>query len=116
MAAPCCNVGPPKHVYSAILKNSSGQDVELEIEYMGSKPDHRETIKINVPKNGSHKIVEKTVQSDGCEQRKVLQKITVQYQNGTKQELKAPFEGVISPQQNWRFEIDHDHILKSCTT
>ncbi|CAF1379271.1 unnamed protein product [Rotaria magnacalcarata] len=115
MAAPHCHVGPPKHVYSATVKNSSNDDVEIEIEYAGSQPAHHETIKAHIPQHGSHEIHEKTVQTDGYEQRKFLQKITVHHANGNKQVLESPFHGVISPEKNWKFEIGHDSVLKSGT-
>merc|ERR1711939_1191042 len=106
--AQMCGLKAPGHVYSATLKNSSDQDVTVEIEYAGSDESHCEKVTVSVPKGGSQSIEEKTVQTGEHEQRKFIQKLTVQGQDDSAKELTAPFEGVTSPKHNWQFEVGQD--------
>jgi hypothetical protein len=108
-----CGVKAPSHVYSATLTNSSDNDVTVEVEYTGSDSSQNETVTVTVPKGGSQSLEEKTVQAGGFEQRKFIQKLTVQSQDGTNSELSAPFQGVTSPQQGWQFEVGQDGSLSS---
>lgn len=108
-----CGVRAPGHVYSAVLKNSTDNDITIEIEYGGSDSSHSETVQATVPTGGSHTIEEKTVQTGEHEQRKFINKLTAKLQDGTTKEFSSPFEGVTSPKQNWNFEISNDGSLKS---
>jgi hypothetical protein len=113
MASTMCGLRAPGHVYSAILKNSSEQDVTVEVEYAGSDSSHLETVNVDVAKGASQNIEEKSVSTGDYEQRKFIQKLTVKLQDGSTTELAAPFAGVASPKQNWEFEIGQDGSLKS---
>jgi hypothetical protein len=113
MASQMCGLKAPGHVYSATLKNSSDNDVTVEVEYAGSDSSHSEKVNVTVPKGGSQALEEKTVSAGGHEQRKFIQKLTVTSHDGSTQELTSPFEGVTSPKQGWQFEIGHDGSLKS---
>ncbi|CAF0754979.1 unnamed protein product [Rotaria sp. Silwood1] len=113
MASQMCGLKAPSHVYAGTLKNSSDNDVTVEVEYAGSDASHSETVHVTVPKGGSQTIEEKSVQVGDNEQRKVIQKLTVKSQDGTTKELSAPFAGVTSPKQHWHFEVDQDGSLKS---
>ena len=108
-----CGLKAPGHVYSATLKNSSDQDVTVDVEYAGSDSRHSEKVTVKVPKGGSQSIEEKTVQTGEHEQRKFIQKLTVKSHDGSTKELSSPFEGVTSPKHNWHFEVAHDGSLKS---
>jgi len=108
-----CGLKAPGHVYSATLKNSSDNDVTVEVEYAGSDSSHSETVNVTVPKGGSQNLEEKSVKTGEHEQRKVIQKVTVTSQDGKTQELSAPFPGVTSPKQNWQLEYGQDGSLKS---
>ncbi len=108
-----CGLKAPGHVYSATLKNSSDNDVTVEVQYGGSDDSHNETVSVTVPKGGSQTIEEKSVQTGGHEQRKFIQKLTVTSQDGTTNELVAPFAGVTSPKQGWQFEVSQDGSLQS---
>ncbi|UJR35798.1 hypothetical protein I4U23_028546 [Adineta vaga] len=111
--AQMCGLKAPSHVYSATLKNSSDNDVTVEVEYAGSDSNHSERVTVNVPKGGSQSIEEKTVQTGEHEQRKFVQKLTIKGQDGSTKELTAPFEGVTSPKHGWQFEVGQDGALKS---
>ncbi len=113
MASQVIGLRAPGHVYSAVLKNSSNQDVTVEVQYAGSDSSHNETTTLTVPKGGSQAVEEKTVQAGEHEQRKFIQKLTVTSQDGATNELSAPFEGVTSPKHNWEFEVGQDGSLKS---
>jgi hypothetical protein len=114
MASKMCGLKAPGHVYSATLKNSSDNDVTVEVEYAGSDSSHSETVNVTVPKGGSQTVEEKTVSAEGGhEQRKFIQKLTVKSSDGQSKELSSPFEGVTSPKQNWQFEVGQDGSLKS---
>lgn len=108
-----CGVKAPSHVYSATLNNTGDNDVTVEVQYAGSDASHSETASVTVPKGGSQTVEEKTVQTDGHEQRKFIQKLTVTSADGNTQELSAPFEGVTSPKQGWQFEVGQNGSLKS---
>ena len=116
MASQMCGLRAPGHVYSAILKNSSDNDVMITVEYAGSDSSHSETINVTVPKGSSQTAEEKSVQVGDYEQRKFIQKLTVKLQDGTTKELSMPYEGVTSPKQNWLFEIGQDGSLKSVSS
>jgi len=103
----------PSHVYSATLTNSSDDDVTVAVEYAGSDSSHNETVNVTVPSGGSQTLEEKTVQLGDQEQRKFIQKLTVTSQDGTTNELAAPFAGVTSPKQGWQFEVSQDGSLQS---
>jgi len=113
MASQMCGLRAPGHVYSATLKNSSDNDVTVEVEYAGSDSSHNETVTVTVPKGGSQNVEEKTVSAGGHEQRKFIQKLTVKSGDGASKDLSAPFEGVTSPKHNWQFEVGQDGSLKS---
>jgi hypothetical protein len=44
MASQFCGLKAPSHVYSATLKNTSDQDVTVEVQYAGSDSSHSETV------------------------------------------------------------------------
>lgn len=112
--AQLCGVRAPAHVYSATLKNSSDNDVTVEVQYAGADESHNETVNVTVPKGGSQTIDEKTVQAEGGhQQRKFIQKLSVTSADGSSNELSAPFTGVTSPKQGWQFEVGQDGSLKS---
>ena len=113
MATQMCGVRAPGHVYSAVLKNNSDQDVTVAVEYAGSDSSHHEVVHVNVAKGESQTADEKSVSVGEHEQRKFIQKLTVHLQDGTTKELAAPFDGVHSPKQGWEFQIGHDGSLKS---
>ena len=108
-----CGLKAPGHVYSAVLKNSSGHDATVEVEYAGSDASHHEVANVTVSKGGSQKVEEKTVSAGGHEQRKFIQKISVSLPDGTKKELVSPFQGVTSPKHDWEFEIGQDGSITS---
>ncbi len=103
----------PGHVYSATLKNSSDNDVTVVVQYAGSDDSQSETVNVTVPKGGSAIVEEKSVQTGGYEQRKFIQKLTVTSDNGSTNELTAPFQGVTSPKSGWEFEVGQDGSLTS---
>ena len=111
--AQLCGLKAPSHVYSATLTNSSDNDVTVEVEYAGSDSSHTEKVNVTVPKGGSQSVEEKSVKVGEHEQRKFIQKLTVTSQDGTNNELSAPFQGVTSPKQGWQFEVGQDGTLKS---
>lgn len=113
MATQMCGVRAPGHVYSAVLKNSADQDVTATVEYGGSDSSHHEVVQFNVGKGESQSVAEKSVSVGEHEQRKIIQKVTVQFSDGTTAELTAPFAGVISPKHDWQFEIHSDGSVKS---
>ncbi|CAF0805393.1 unnamed protein product [Rotaria sordida] len=113
MASQMCGLKAPGHVYAGTLQNTSDNDVTVEVEYGGSDSSHRETMNVTVPKGGSQRLEEKSVQVGDNEQRKVIQKLTVRSQDGTTNELSAPFAGVTSPKANWQFEVGQDGSLRS---
>ena len=116
MASQMCGFKPPSHVYSAMLKNSSSNNVTIEVEYAGSHSSHNETVNVTVPKGGSQAIEEKTVKVGDHQQRKFIQKLTAKLQDGTTKELSTPFHGVTSPKHNWQFEVTQDGSLKSVSS
>ena len=111
--AQMCGLKAPSHVYSAVLKNSGDQDVDVEVEFVGSDSSHQEVVNVTVPKGGSQTVEEKSVTVGEHQQRKFIQKLTVKSADGTTKELSSPFNGVTSPKQNWEFEIGQDGSLKS---
>ncbi len=113
MSSQVIGLRAPGHVYSAVLKNSSDQDVTVQVQYAGSDSSHNETTTVTVPKGGSQAVEEKTVQTGEQEQRKFIQKLIVTSQDGATNELSAPFAGVTSPKQNWQFEVGQDGSLRS---
>lgn len=112
--AQLCGTKAPSQVYSATLKNSSDNDVTVEVSYAGSDESQNETVTVTVPKGGSQTVEEKVVQAEGgYEQRKFIQKLSVKSGDGSNNELSAPFAGVTSPKQGWQFEVGQDGALKS---
>lgn len=112
--AQLCGLKAPAHVYSATLKNSSDNDVTVEVQYAGADESQNETVSVTVPKGGSQTVEEKTIKSEGGhEQRKFIQKLSVKSDDGASNELSAPFTGVTSPKQGWQFEVGQDGSLKS---
>ncbi|CAF1576285.1 unnamed protein product [Didymodactylos carnosus] len=107
---PVIGLKAPGHVYSATLRNSSDEDVSVEIQYAGSEDSHGETVEAKIASGAEHAVDEKEVSTGTHQQRKYVKKVTVKKQDGTTKVLEAPFEGVTSPQKNWQFVIDNDGI------
>ncbi|CAF1068921.1 unnamed protein product [Didymodactylos carnosus] len=101
---------PPKDVYTAVLINESASPVTLLLEYQYQNCNNgleMSTKIVSIPPNSYIKTPQETVDAGGYTTVKVLKSIK---RVEILDDLSAPFSGVDSPQKNWQFIIDEDHI------
>jgi len=105
-------VRAPAVIYSCLIKNNSDAEVNIQIEFTGFEDHHHEIADIEIAKGEEQVIDQKEFEhgEDSTKYRKTVDLIRVKKYNGIIMELKKPFDGVISPKQNWIFEINNDSI------
>lgn len=103
----------PRHVYAGILSNKTSKPVSCTIYYSsGTNNNHEESISVKLDSGGRACIPEREYQPTPeatfrC--RKIVSRIDVQADEQSFS-LEHPFDGVISPVTEWKFDIHNDHI------
>lgn len=102
----------PAAIYSCTIKNNSDAEVDVRIQFSGIEDHHDEIADIEIAQGEEQRIDEREFQhgeSDG-KYHKTVELIRVRRYDGSIIELKAPFDGVISPKKDWIFEVDNNSI------
>jgi hypothetical protein len=103
----------PRHVYAGIICNKTSKPVLCTIYYSsGANNNLEESISVTLDSGGRAFIPEREYQPTPeatftC--RKILSRIDVQVNEQTFS-LEQPFDGVICPVTEWKFDIHNDHI------
>jgi hypothetical protein len=110
-------VPPPKHVYSATIKNFTNSPIDLTVHYKGvHSTDHEPLAQAQLEANSGEFYAEQRLDEQESGQTytttKVISKIQIRKANGSILELEQPFEGVYSPVKDWQFHV-HDNEIKS---
>ncbi|CAF1189853.1 unnamed protein product [Rotaria sordida] len=102
----------PAAIYSCLIKNNSDAEVDVQIQFGGIEDHHAEIADIEVAQGEEQRIDEKEFEHDKSDgkYRKTVELIRVRRYDGSIIELKAPFDGVTSPKNDWIFEIGNDSI------
>jgi hypothetical protein len=102
----------PSAIYSCLIKNNSDAEVDVQIEFAGIEDHHKEIADIEIAKGEEQRIDEKEFQhgESSGKYHKTVELIRVRRYDGSKIELKKPFDGVTSPKKDWIFEIDNQSI------
>jgi hypothetical protein len=107
-----CGVRAPAVVYSCLIKNNSDAEVNVQVEFTGFEDHHHEIADIELAK-GEEQLIDVKEFEEGesdTKYRKTVDLIRVKKYDGTTNELKKPFDGVVSPTKNWIFEVNQDSI------
>lgn len=104
----------PRHVYAGVITNKTGKPVVCTIHYAsGASNATPESISVTLDAGGRACIPERDYQPTPeatftC--RKVVSRIEVNGNDNNKFSLEQPFEGVVSPVTDWRFDIHDKHV------
>lgn len=110
-----CGLRAPSHIYSCVIRNQTGEELKVTVEYRGLDKKHTEIMDVEIAKGEDQRINEKTFEHEdesALHGRKTIHLIKVKKFDGKEMELREPFEGVTSPQQDWEFHI-YDNQIKS---
>ncbi|CAF0836705.1 unnamed protein product [Adineta steineri] len=104
---------PPRHVYAGVISNKTTKPVKCTIHYSAGTNNTNESISVTLDAGGRACIPEREYQPSPdatftC--RKVVSRIEV-HDNDKTYALEQPFNGVICPVTEWKFDIHDDHIL-----
>ncbi|KAA6401863.1 MAG: hypothetical protein EZS28_002610 [Streblomastix strix] len=91
---------PPRDVYSAVIKNTKTQPLEVSVHYAGLEPGDEEVITLTVAPGSTADAPEKSVTKGTATFHKVIKKIVA-----GNDILEAPFQGVGSPTKGKVFEF-----------
>jgi hypothetical protein len=109
----------PRHVYAGIISNKTNKSVLCTIYYSsGANNNLEESISVTLDSGGRACIPEREYQPTPeatftC--RKIVSRIDVQVNEQTFS-LEQPFDGVICPVTEWKFDIHNDHIASISPT
>jgi len=104
----------PRYVYAGIISNKTSKPVLCTIHYsLGTNNNLEESISVTLDSGGRACIPEREYQpipeaKFAC--RKIVSRIDVQA-NEQSFSLEQPFDGVICPVTEWKFDIHNDHIV-----
>lgn len=106
------NSRAPAMVYACVLKNNTDAEVTVQVEFSGFEDHHHEVADIALGKGEEQRVDEKEFEhgEHQTKYRKGIDLVRVKKFDGTTVELKAPFNGVTAPTQQWVFEIDNAGI------
>ncbi|CAF1274781.1 unnamed protein product [Didymodactylos carnosus] len=116
---PLSNFGPPKHVHSATIKNTTDTPVQCTIWYCGENAHHEaERINVTIPAQNEFYAETRAYANAHMITDKVIHKIIVTKSDGKKLELQRPFEGVagtmkdgvVGAMKGWEFYIEENGI------
>src|SRR4051812_47749090 len=102
-----------RHVYAGIISNKTNKSVLCTIYYLSGVNNHfEESISVTLDSGGRTCIPEREYQPTPeatftC--RKIVSRIDVQM-NEQLFSIKQPFDGVICPVTEWKFDIYDDYI------
>ena len=103
----------PRHVYAGVISNKTGKSAVCTIHYgSGTNNGTAESISVTLDAGGRACIPEREYQPTPeatftC--RKVVSRIDVNVDEN-KFSLEQPFEGVVCPVTEWRFDIHDKHV------
>jgi hypothetical protein len=103
----------PRHVYAGIISNKTNKSVLCTIHYAsGTNNGTTESISVTLDVGGRACIPEREYQPTPeatftC--RKVVSRIEINV-DGKTFSLEQPFDGVLCPVTEWRFDIHDDHV------
>ena len=92
------NLSSPRIVYSAVIKNKSGSSVTCHISWLLPSGDLKQGKPFSIENNEQYHVAKRTVPIDTWVAAAIIDEI---HCGGT--HLKAPFQGVSSPEDNWLF-------------
>lgn len=103
----------PRHVYAGVISNKTSKSALCTIHYMSAGTNSTtESISVTLDAGGRAFIPEQEYQPTPeatftC--RKVVARIEVKVDEKSFG-LEQPFDGVLSPVTDWRFDVHDDHI------
>ncbi len=109
-----------RNVCSAIIKNQTSDKIHCLVEYQTLSGTENEFVEFNLNGNGEEQKCEEKIHTTGTKNTdasystvfpKVIHSLNVQKSDGSKLELKAPFDNVPHENvRNWNFIVDNDQI------
>ncbi|CAF0887914.1 unnamed protein product [Rotaria sp. Silwood1] len=109
-----------RKIYACALKNVSDYDAKVILIYEGIEYDNGEIkntrLDIDVEKGKTRYLSERLITRRTYNIREVIDRVEVTLSNGTKLELKAPFDGVENPTADWHFVIENTQIKSAGPT
>jgi len=112
-----------RNVYSAIIKNQTSNKIHCLVEYQTLSGTENEIIEFDVNGNGEEQKCEEKVHTTATKNTdasysnvfpKIIYSLNVQKSDGSKLQLKAPFDNVPHENvRNWKFIVDNDQIHSS---
>jgi hypothetical protein len=104
----------PRKVHGCTIKNDSQSKVKVRVLYeeVSDEEDnvHRIIAQTEIPIDGTMRVDERSIKKNSNKIIQTIDSIQVTRENGHKQELKAPFEGVVNPEKDWLFVINNAEI------
>lgn len=109
-----------KKIFACALKNVSDHNAKVILTYEGV-PDRRGEIKhtvlnLDVEKGKTRYLSERLQTRPTHNIREVVDHIEVTLENGTKFDIRAPFDGVKEPTADWHFVIENNQIKSAGPT
>ncbi|CAF1165633.1 unnamed protein product [Rotaria sordida] len=109
-----------RKIYACALKNVSDYDAKVVLTYAAIEYDNGEVkntrLDMDVEKGKIRYLSERLITKRTHNVREVIEQIDVTLSNGTKLELKAPFDGVENPTADWHFVIENTQIKSAGPT
>jgi len=112
-----------RNVYSAIIKNQTSNKIHCLVEYQTLSGTENEIIEFDVNGNGEEQKCEEKIHTTTTKNTdasysnifpKIIYSLNVQKSDGSKLQLKAPFDNVPHENvRNWKFIVDNDQIHSS---
>jgi hypothetical protein len=109
-----------RNVYSAIIKNQTSDKIHCLVEYQTLSGTENESVEFDVNGNGEEQKCEEKIHTTSANKTnasysnifpKIIYTLQVQKSDGSKLQLKAPFDNVPHENvRNWKFIVDNDQI------
>jgi hypothetical protein len=106
--------GPPHRVHGCTIKNDSEDNIKVRVSYEEHSDEednlHHKIAQIEIPADGSARVGECSYNKGSNIIREIIDCIQVTRKDGHIQELRAPFEGVSSHENDWLFVVNNSEI------
>jgi len=95
----------PPHIYSAVIHNAQNSPIQCHIVWLKGADDKSQSDLFTIERSEKFFTGEKSIDMGSWQGRAVIDEI-----HCGDLALKAPFDGVNSPKQNWEFVVHPDEI------
>ncbi|CAF0843726.1 unnamed protein product [Adineta steineri] len=103
-----------RKVYAGAIQNDTDGDIHIVFTYAGitdRRGDTKQTrVELDVAKGKRGYMIQRLITRETHNIIEVIEQIEVTRSNGSKLELKAPFEGVKTPTTDWLFVVNNTEI------